>query len=151
MKSMSIGTRAESPLKRADWNSRAGFTLIEALVALAVILAFVSALAPLLAQSRTILMRGDGQVRAELFLRSLLQRPFDRRVPEIGVRHGETEGLRWQVEVEPMQADALAFDPAPDLKDQEANWALFKVTARVRSAAGQVTTAETLRLGDAGK
>lgn len=124
----------------------AGFTLIEALVALTVILAFAAALGPLMFQSRRILKQGDGQVKAELFLRSLLGTPFNRTNPETGIREGETSGMRWRIDVEPMAADALSFD-APPSDPKKPQWALYRVKVAVLSRAGQILTAETAQLG----
>jgi general secretion pathway protein I len=137
-------------LKRIEGGEgQAGFTLIEALVALALVLAFAAALGPHLFQARHILIRGDGQIRAQLLLRSLLETPFDRANPEIGTREGEASGMRWRVAVEPAIVDALsAAAPRTDSgKGQQPAWSLFRVKAYVAWGAGQIVTAETLRLG----
>jgi prepilin-type N-terminal cleavage/methylation domain-containing protein len=78
MRSAQIGTPAASPSKRTNGERQSGFTLIEALVALSVVLAFAAALGPFMFQSHRILTQGDGRVRAEAFLHSLLETPFDR-------------------------------------------------------------------------
>jgi general secretion pathway protein I len=126
---------------------RAGFTLIEALVALTVILAFAAALGPLMFQSRRILKQGDGQVKAELYLRSLLETPFNRTHPETGIREGETAGMRWRIDVEPMDVDALDFDPPKPKDPKKPQWSLYRVKVAVLSRAGQILTAETAQLG----
>jgi prepilin-type N-terminal cleavage/methylation domain-containing protein len=148
MRFASIGIAAGSPSKRRDDRERrAGFTLVEALVALSLLLVFAAALGPVLSHGRRILARGDGQVRAQLLLRSLLESPFSASDPEISAREGESAGFRWRIAVEPFAAasveplsDASAGKPPYD-------WSLYKVTARVLWGDDQSVTAETLRLG----
>lgn len=139
--------RADAP------DSRAGFTLIEALVALAVLVAFAGALTPHLFQSRRILTAGNGRVTADLLLRSLIEAPFDRNGG--AAREGETSGFRWRVAVEPMFLDSPSFDdPAPaadpkDAKDAPPKWTPYRVRVRVAWGAGQAISAETIRLAKA--
>lgn len=149
MRSVSIGIRVVSPSKRIeDDERRRGFTLIEALVALSLVLVFASTLGPFMFQSRRILVQGDGQVRAELLLRSLLDTPFDRISPKTGASWGESGGLRWRLDVEPMGAALSSDAPRADAKKKdEHDWALFRVIAHVAWGTGQTVTAETLRLG----
>ena len=101
MKFESIGTREASQLRR-DGSGQAGFTLLEALVALAVILAFAAVLGPHLSQARRIMADADGRVAAQVLLRSLLDAPFDRSGVANVSRNGETAGLRWRVASEPV-------------------------------------------------
>jgi hypothetical protein len=100
-------------------------------------------------ESHRILVQGDGQVRAELFLRSLLETPFDRGHPELGIRTGEKGGLLWRVDVEPLSVEvASSTTSAPGAKKKsEINWALYRVRARVVTSVGQIVTGESLRLG----
>jgi prepilin-type N-terminal cleavage/methylation domain-containing protein len=138
---------------------RAGFTLIEALVALAVIAAFAGALGPHLFSARRILTSGNGRVTADLLLRSLIQAPFDRN-QEAGVREGVSNGLRWRIVVEPIFLDTPIFDdpePAEDPKDAKdakdaknaPKWAAYRVNVRVLWGEGQAVAAETIRLAKA--
>lgn len=149
MKFVSIGIRAGSPSRRIDGEgARAGFTLVEALVALALLLVFAAALGPILSHGRRILAAGDGQVRAQLLLRSLLESPFDPAQPEVGVHEGESAGFHWRVAVVPF-ADAGSFEGQPDSspKTPPYDWTLYKVAARVVWGRDQSIAAETLRLG----
>ena len=138
MKFESIGTREASQLRR-DGSGEAGFTLLEALVALAVILAFAVVLGPHLSQARRIMADADGRVAAQVLLRSLLDAPFDRSGVAKMSRDGETAGLRWRVASEPVAA------AAPRAADRP-NWQAHRVTASVVWGSDQVITAETIRL-----
>jgi len=144
--------------------SLSGFTLIEALVALALVLAFAAALGRLLFQAHRIMVNADGQVAAQVLLRSLLDTPVDRTSLASVSHDGETQGLRWRVVVVPMDVDAwlpplppppptpspspsplpgASASPRPD----HVNWAAFRVVASVSLPSGQVITGETIRLG----
>jgi type II secretory pathway component PulJ len=138
MKFESIGTREASQLRR-DGSGEAGFTLLEALVALAVILAFAVVLGPHLSQARRIMADADGRVAAQVLLRSLLDAPFDRSGAPNMSRDGETAGLRWRVASEPVAA------AAPRAADRQ-NWQAYRVMASVTWGSDQIITAETIRL-----
>jgi prepilin-type N-terminal cleavage/methylation domain-containing protein len=55
-----------------------GFTLVEALVALSIILAVAAALGPLLSQARRIIVKADERAAAQALLRTLIDAPLDR-------------------------------------------------------------------------
>ena len=139
MKSMSIGTLVASRSGRDKRSGRqAGFTLLEALVALALVLAFASVIGPHLSQARRIMTNAEGRVAAQVLLRSLLNAPIDRSSLAGASREGETSGLRWRIDTEPAAA----------LRAQDqANWSAFRVAASVTWAPGQMIMAETIRLG----
>ncbi|QXX76273.1 prepilin-type N-terminal cleavage/methylation domain-containing protein [Methylovirgula sp. HY1] len=149
MKFGSIGIRAASPSVRYDdrrWQE--GFTLIEALVALSLLLSFAMTLGPLLFQARHIFTQGHGEIRAQILLRSLLQAPFAHS-PNIGLREGNSQGLLWRVDVEPFIDDSGAVD-VPRVTTKNAHpydWTLYRVSANVSWGAGRSVAAETLRLG----
>src|SRR6185369_12013327 len=140
MKFASTGTPAASRLRRDGRKRQAGFTLLEALVALAVILAFAAVLGPHLAQARRIMADADGRVAAQVLLRSLLDAPFDRSSQASVSRNGETAGLRWRVDSEPVAS--VAVQRAGD----RPNWQAVRVIASVAWGSDQVITAETIRL-----
>jgi len=130
---------------RVSDDARAGFTLIEVLVALALLLAFTSALGPLTFESQRILIQGDGQVRAELLLRNLLDTGFDRTNPITGSQRGETAGFDWRLDIDPF---VPGDDARPaDAKKGEISWGLFRITAYVFWGSRQIVTAQTMQLG----
>jgi Prokaryotic N-terminal methylation motif len=156
MKFGSTGTPVASPsLPRAD--RQAGFTLIEALASLTLVLAFAAVLGPLLAQGRRIMINADGRVAAQIKLRALLQGPLDRTALTSFAREGETEGLQWRVAAEPT-AVAASLPPAPPAPapsqqvksapaKQSGPWVAYRVIASVSWAPGESVSAETIRLG----
>ena len=106
MKFASIGTRARSWLLPTDRNrSRAGYMLLEALVALALLLAFAAVLGPVLFQARRIMSDADDRIAAQALLRSLLDAPLCRATFAKSAREGETSGLRWRVAATPLHTD----------------------------------------------
>ncbi len=143
MKFVSIGTQGASRSHR-DGGRQAGFSLLEALVSLAVVLAFAGVLGPHLAQARRIMADADGRVAAQVLLRSLLDAPFDRSGQANLSRDGDTAGLRWRVASEPI-ATAPSITAAPRSADRP-NWQAVRVMASVTWGADQVITAETIRL-----
>ena len=140
MKFASTGTPAASRLRLDGYKRQAGFTLLEALVALALVLAFAAVLGPHLSQARRIMDHAEGRVAAQVLLRSLLDAPFDRSGLANTSRKGEASELRWRIAAEPVLAAAPG---APDLP----RWLPYRVTASVTWGSDQVITAETIRLG----
>jgi Tfp pilus assembly protein PilV len=138
MKFALIGT-PEALRSRRDSGGQAGFSLLEALVSLAVVLAFAGVLGPHLSQARRIMADADGRVAAQVLLRSLLDAPFDRSGLANVSRDGETAGLRWRVASEPVAAAAPRSADRP-------NWQAYRVMASVAWGSDQVITAETIRL-----
>ncbi|HEY6256117.1 MAG TPA: type II secretion system protein [Xanthobacteraceae bacterium] len=135
-------------------HSRRGFTLLEALVALTVVLAFAAALGPVLFQARRIMASADDRVAAQILLRALLADPVDPASLSSLSREGESAGLRWRVTAEPATIEAMfprtasapraaTAGPAQPLP----SWVAYRVVARVSWAAGQFVSAETVRLG----
>jgi prepilin-type N-terminal cleavage/methylation domain-containing protein len=164
MRSMSTGTTAASRSICRDFaDARGGFTLIEALVAMALLLAFLSVLGPHLFYARRIGDAIDGRIAAQTLLRAILDAPVDRVALTKGPRDGETAGLRWTVTAEPMFVDAMVpqvgslmqtaakpQDKKENLNDPPAkrpNWIAYRVIAKVSWGSNQMVSAETLRLG----
>jgi len=140
MKFASIGTPAVSRSRRDVRKGQAGFTLLEALVALALVLAFAAVLGPHLSQARRIMGHAEDRVAAQVLLRSLLDAPFDRTGLANASRKGEASKLRWRIVAGPMLS---AVPGAPD----QPRWLPYRVTASVTWGSDQVITAETIRLG----
>src|SRR3979411_2960541 len=134
MKFASIGTPAASRSRRDVSKGQAGFTLLEALVALALVLAFAAVLGPHLSQARRIMDHAEGRVAAQVLLRSLLDAPFDRSGLVKASRDGETGGLRWRIVAEPVVAAAPG---APD----RPNWMAVPGVARWAGGRGRPLTA----------
>lgn len=155
MKSASTGTPAVSQsVSYSARNARSGFTLIEALVALALLLAFASVIVPMMFQSRRILDNSHGRIAAQVLLRSLLDEAPD-RARMLSFRDGETDGLRWSVEARPLDLVAVTLiDTAPKTNTPRADtdetpraqWVPFRIAASVSWAPGQIVRAETVRL-----
>ncbi|MGP0094469.1 MAG: type II secretion system protein [Xanthobacteraceae bacterium] len=160
---MSIGIRAAWQSIRLDRNKRAGFTLLEALVALTLVLVFAVVLGPHLFQARLIMTDAQGKVAAQVLLRSLLEAPLDRaKLAE--AREGVSGRLRWRVVAEPIlvagigaateQRGPLAPQRAQSARERtdksapnQPSWTAFRVVASVFWDRGQVFSAETMRLG----
>lgn len=159
MKFASIGTPAVSPSSPHQPNNHeAGFTLLEALAALTLILAFAAAVVPLLFHSRRIMLNADGRVAAQILARSLLQEPLDRTSLANLAQDGETEGLEWQLRSEPTDVVTSLPSRGPGQKPPAQTgaagapairWAAYRVIASVSWAPGQSVRAETVRLGKA--
>ena len=118
-----------------------GFTLIEALVSLALLLAFAAAVVPFLFQSRNIMNQADRRVAAHVLLRTLISAPSDRSA-KASIREGETSGMRWRIVAQPVTL--------PMLPPREGNaWRPMRISATVSWAPGRAISADTLRLGRA--
>jgi type II secretory pathway pseudopilin PulG len=140
MKCESIGTRAAfSSNPRDQVDKRSGFTLLEALVALTLLLAFVSVLGPYLFHARRIMDNSEQRIAAQILLRTLLNAPFDRSHLANADRAGELNGLHWRIFAKPM-----AVDDAPSRTAQ--SWTAYRVAASVSWGAGQSVSAVTVRL-----
>jgi len=161
MRFASTGTRAALRLFRKRGRRRAGFTLLEALVALALLVAFAATLGPYLFHSRRIIAGVDDRIAAQVLLRSLMDTPFDRDTPVRASRAGETSGLHWRILAQPIaifpkpatrrrqispeqrQGEQQQNEPAA----QPINWTTFRVIASVSWARDGSVSAETVRLG----
>jgi prepilin-type N-terminal cleavage/methylation domain-containing protein len=137
MKSVSTGTPVASQSRHDDRSRQAGFTLLEALVALALLLVFASVVGPHLSQARRIVANAGGRVAAQALLRSLLTAPFDRSTSARASQEGDTGGLHWRIDTEPVAAVRPQAQPS---------WSAFRVVASVTWAPGQAVVAETIRL-----
>jgi prepilin-type N-terminal cleavage/methylation domain-containing protein len=136
--------------------ANAGFTLIEALVAMTLLLSFVAVLGPYLFHARRIADGIDGRIAAQTLLRTLVDLPPDRSLLAQGPRDGEIGGMRWTVTAEPVFVEAMsspAIDPGPgaasepsDAMGKRTRWMAFHVTATVSWAPGRMVVADTVQL-----
>ena len=161
MRSASTGTRAALRLLRKRTGRRAGFTLLEALVALALLVAFAATLGPYLFHARRIMAGVGDRIAAQVLLRSLMDTPFDRETPVRASRAGETDGMHWRILAEPIaiypKPAARRRQISPEQQQQRqqqnepaaqpVNWTTFRVVASVSWAPGRSVSAETVRLG----
>jgi general secretion pathway protein I len=119
--------------------NEAGFTLIEALVALAVVAASLTAIGSVLATN----IRGTRALAQRLTLvettRAILTDLPDRAQLVSGSLRGEFADHRWQVDVAPFAADFIdPRNPGP--------WMPQMVVVNVRSPGGRVLRIDTVRL-----
>jgi general secretion pathway protein I len=117
----------------------AGFTLIEVLVALAVIAASLSAIGALVAVS----MRGAQQIGQRLAfretLRALVTSLPERRNLDAGTATGVAAGFRWRLDIVPFVANFVdPQSPTP--------WEPEALVITVRSPSGQQLQINTIRL-----
>jgi general secretion pathway protein I len=117
----------------------AGFTLIEALVALAVVAVSLSAIGSTIATT----VRGVRSLDRRLALvetsRAILTGLPDRNELSPGSLSGELAGHRWRVDVRPFVVDGAA-------NQDTARWLPQSVTIRVQSPSGGILELDTVRL-----
>jgi general secretion pathway protein I len=126
-------------LLRVRPDARAGFTLIEVLVALAVVAASLAAIGSLVA----VAMRGtlgiERRVAFRETLRSIMTSVSDRRALAGGRTSGTIAGYDWRMDVAPY-VSTLVDPQAPT------PWQPQAVVVTVRSPSGQILRVETIRL-----
>lgn len=118
---------------------RNGFTLIEVVVALAVVAVALTAIGQLVAVS----MRGTATIDRRLAFRETLRTIMaslpDRGVLAVGSATGSTSGYRWRIEVAPFVAGFV--DPQAPTP-----WQPQAVLVTVQSPSGQIMRVNTIRL-----
>jgi type II secretory pathway pseudopilin PulG len=120
-------------------DKRSGFTLLEALVALTLLLTFVSVLVPYLFHARRIMDHAQNRMAAQILLRTLIDAPFDRSHLANADRRGKLDGLHWRIVASPMAVDTEPSDAAH-------SWTPYRVDASVSWGDGLSIDAETVRL-----
>ena len=116
---------------------RAGFTLLEVLVALAVLATSLAAIGALVASNARASRTLDHRVALIETARAVETGIPGRAALVPGQSEGEISGHRWRMEVRPLE---LAGLPAA------ARWAPLAVTIRVRGPSGASVTLETIRV-----
>jgi general secretion pathway protein I len=122
-----------------EQGANAGFTLIEALVALAVLAICLAAIGALMAGN----IRGSGKIAQHLGLLATL-RAVETALPNraafvTGTLSGEMHGQTWSVEVKPLQGDFV--NPRA-----VALWIPQTVVITAQSPSGELLGLETVRL-----
>jgi general secretion pathway protein I len=123
--------------------SRAGFTMIEALVALSVIAISLAAIGSLVAGNVRATRRVDNRLSVVETARAVLTGLPDRGDLAPGDLSGAMGDNNWRVDVLPFSADFV--DP-----QQATQWVPQAVVIRVESPTGQELRLDTVRLRPAG-
>jgi general secretion pathway protein I len=130
------------PIERPgeDQDSRAGFTLIEALVALAVAAISLAAIGLLMAGN----IRGSGRIEQHLgiveTLRAVETGLPDRTSLSAGTLSGEMHDQAWSVDIAPFPGDFVNPRAAQF-------WTPQTIVIKVQSPSGAALQIETIRLG----
>jgi general secretion pathway protein I len=133
------GRRLGTKRRSRTTGQSAGFTLIEVLVALAVVAASLAAIGSLMAVS----MQGTGTIERRLAFRETLRAIItslpDRRDLNAGSATGELSGYRWRVDISPFVSTLVdPREPTP--------WEPEAVVIRVQAPSGQLLQINTIRL-----
>ena len=127
-------------MSRRSCSDAAGFTLIEALVALAIVAAVLSSIGAVIATS----VKGTRSIDQRLALtgaaETLLAELPARDLLKPGRQSGQLGGHRWRIDVAPM--DASLADDAP----QNPRFAPLVVTMRLQAPDGPAIQFTTVRL-----
>lgn len=122
-------------------NAQAGFTLIEVLVALAVVAVALPAIGSVIATNVRGIRSTDHRLALAGVMQTLIASLPNRDALKPGTQTGELAGHRWRVDVSPLSAGVVA--PASD-------WTPMAVTVRVQTIEGaaiQMTTVRLVRRG----
>jgi general secretion pathway protein I len=125
-----------SPTDRSD----AGFTILEVLVALAVVAVTIVAIGSVMSTNA----RGVQVLENHVALMQTAQTVLATAIPprqqlSPGARSGQLHDFRWQIDVGPVGGD---WDPG----DADVAWVPELVTIRVRSPSGATVDLKTVRL-----
>ena len=131
--------RPAAASQRAD--GQAGFTLIEALVALAVAAVCLSAIGILMAKNNRTVRQIDQRLALVSTLRKVEVALPDRKALAGASLSGEMAGSAWSVGATPIA------DPSPPTANKTPpDWTPQLVVVKVRSPSGSLVELETLRL-----
>ena len=120
-------------------HNEAGFTLVEVLVALAVVAVSIAAIGSLVANNIRATQAIDQRLALIETTRAILTGMPDREQLVLGNLSGEIADHRWRVDVQPFAANFV--DPR-----RPTPWVPQTVVVRVQSPAGQVLRIDTVRL-----
>lgn len=126
---------------RTFGSAEAGFTLIEALIALAIVAVCLSAIGALVATNIRGVHQIDKRLEAVSTLRKIETALPDRSKLIATELAGEMSGNAWAVSASPYP------DPSPPSSSKEPpNWIPAAIVVKVRSPSGSLVEVETLRL-----
>ena len=117
----------------------AGFTLIEVVVALAVLAVSLTAIGSLVASNIRATRALDQRLALATTARAILTGLPDREQLTLGNSSGDIAGHRWRLDLLPFVADFV--DPR-----QPTPWVPQAVVLRVQSPSGQILRLDTVRL-----
>jgi len=120
-------------------SSSAGFTLIEVLVALAVVATSLTAIGALAAVSMRGVQSIDQRLQSRETLRALVTSLPDRHDLDAGTATGVSAGFQWRLDIAPFVATFV--DP-----QAQTPWQPEAVVITVRSPSGQQLQVSTIRL-----
>lgn len=130
--------------------TRDGFTLIEALVAFAVVAAVSLVVQRGLIQSRVGWAAIEDRAGAERLARSLLEEPLTPAAVAAGAREGVTDGRRWRIALQTLDLPLPALPEEPAVGTAPApegpRWRPLRVRIAVATARGRPVEVETVRL-----
>ena len=134
-----MGIALDRPKARRGKRGRAGFTLVEAIVSLAVVAVSLAAIGSLMSAN----IRAAGALEQHLSLtetaRALWTALLDRNAPNGDDLSGETAGQRWRITAQPyLDSYVDRASPSP--------WVPRLVIMRVQSPSGAVLQIDTVRL-----
>jgi general secretion pathway protein I len=121
----------------------AGFTLIEVLVALAVVAASLAAIGSVVAINLKNTRALEERVEFTQVMRAILAGLPDGRDLEIGTQSGDRDGYHWRIDVAPF---ARSFVNPQSVSP----WVPQSVVVRVQSPTGRILEVDTVRLRRAG-
>ncbi len=130
--------------------SDAGFTIIEVLIALAVVAVSVVAIGSVMSTNTRGVLSLERHVALMQNTRMIMATKIPpRSALTPGTISGEEGGYRWTVDVSPLGGDNAAKDTSDknsDAKDSDVKWIPELVRVRVRSPFGAVSDLRTVRL-----
>ena len=124
----------------------AGFTIIEVLIALAVVAVSIVAIGSVMSTS----LRGVRSLEQHVTLMQAVRSVMATEIPShakigVGVWSGRTDDHQWRIDVTPMGKETAA--PGADAAaDAGGTWVPALVRVQVRSPSGAVTDIRTVRL-----